>query len=55
MFFLAAWSIDLKANKAGMEANKPAIAGMVDLATPPAIALASPPPCLLYTSDAADD
>ena len=38
----ALWRLDAKA--AGIAAINPAIAGIVDLATPPAIALASPPP-----------
>ena len=42
--FFAFSSRILEAKVAGMAAISPAIAGMVDFATPPAIALASPPP-----------
>ena len=44
VFFFTLVSSHLAAILAGIAAIKPAIAGIVDLATPPAIALASPPP-----------
>ena len=44
VFFFTLLSNHLAAMLAGIAAMRPAIAGIVDLATPPAIALASPPP-----------